>query len=242
MKSTNQITKPQKAGTMNQFAKYLNAAVLGALILIEGTSKASAAVIYSQTFTGGTGALATTTSTTGAGTWTGNGDINFNRNGLLEGGYGAVSLAFTPSSGLLYELTATISSQYWSTWIGVGFLETNTTYGFLGTQNTPTALRTQTGWEIWPQAVSASMSSNDVLIRLDTRASQWTAAIFQGGTQIGSTFTYLTNPTITRVGFVSDGSGGTVSAFQLTSIPEPSAYSLFIGGVMSLLLIRRWRK
>jgi hypothetical protein len=42
MKSITQITKPQKAGTMNKLAKYLNAAVLGALIVIEGTSKASA--------------------------------------------------------------------------------------------------------------------------------------------------------------------------------------------------------
>jgi hypothetical protein len=240
MNSTNQITKPQKAGTMNKLTKYLNAAVLGALILIGGTNKASAVTIYSQTFTGGTNALVGTTSTTGAGTWTGDNIIS--RNGELAGGWGAISLAFTPTSGLLYELTATISSQYWGSWIGVGFLETNTTYGFLGTQNTPTALRTETGWQIWPQAGSASLLSNDVLIRLDTTASQWTAAIFQGGTQIGSTFTYATNPTITRVGFVSDGSGGTVSAFQLTSIPEPSAYSLFIGGVMSLLLIRRWRK
>ena len=223
---------------MNQFAKYLNAAVLGALILIEGTSKVSAAVIYSQTFTGGTGALVSTTPTTGAGTWTG--DNILNRNGLLEGGWGVVSLAFTPTSGLVYELTATISDQIWGSWIGVGFLPDNSLYGW--SPNNPVALRTTTGWGTSPQAGSASLLSNDVLIRLDTTASQWTAAIFQGGTQIGSTFTYLTNPTITRVGFVSDGSGGTVSAFQLTSIPEPSAYSLFIGGVMSLLLIRRWRK
>jgi hypothetical protein len=238
MKSITQITKSQKAGTMNKLTKYLNAAVLGALILIEGTSKASATTIYSQTFNGGTGSLVTTTPTTGAGTWTGENIIN--RNGLLEGGWGAVSLAFTPTSGLLYELTATISSQYWGSWIGVGFLPDNSLYGW--SPENPVALRTATGWGTPPQAGSASLLSNDVLIRLDTTASQWTAAFFQGGTQIGTTYTYATNPTINRVGFVSDGSGGTVSAFQLTSIPEPSAYSLVIGGVMSLLLIRRWRK
>jgi hypothetical protein len=237
MKSTNQITKPQKAGTMNQFAKYLNAAVLGALILIEGTSKVSAAVIYSQTFTGGTGALVSTTPTTGAGTWTG--DNILNRNGLLEGGWGAVSLAFTPTSGLVYELTATIDRTS-GPWIGVGFLQSNSLYGWY--PNNPTALRTD-GWQIWPQAANATLlTSNEVLVRLDTTGAQWTTSMYQGGAQIGSTFTYLTNPTITRVGFVSEGSEGTVSAFQLTSIPEPSAYSLFIGGVMSLLLVRRWRK
>ena len=69
---------------MNKLAKYLNAAVLGALIVIEGTSKASAAVIYSQTFNGGPGGLVTTTPTTGAGTWTGDNIIS--RNGELAGG------------------------------------------------------------------------------------------------------------------------------------------------------------
>jgi hypothetical protein len=238
MKSITQITKPQKAGTMNKLAKYLNAAVLGALIVIEGTSKASAAVIYSQTFNGGPGGLTTTTPTTGAGTWTGDNIIS--RNGELAGGWGAISLAFTPTSGLLYELTATISSQYWGSWIGVGFLPDNSLYGW--SPNNPVALRTTTGWGTSPQAGSASLLSNDVLVRLDTTGANWTTSIYQGGTQIGTTFTYTTNPTINRVGFVSDGSGGNVSAFQLTSIPEPSAYSLVIGGVMSLLLIRRWRK
>jgi hypothetical protein len=238
MNSTNQITKPQKAGTMNKLTKYLNAAVLGALILIGGTNKASAVTIYSQTFTGGTNALVGTTSTTGAGTWTGDNIIN--QNGELAGGWGAISLAFTPTSGLLYELTATISDQVWGSWIGVGFLPDNSLYGW--SPNNPVALRTTTGWGTSPQAGSASLLSNDVLVRLDTTGANWTTSIYQGGAQIGSTFTYATNPTITRVGFVSDGSGGTVSAFQLTSIPEPSAYSLFIGGVMSLLLIRRWRK
>lgn len=222
---------------MKTIAKYLPAAALGALLLIGGTSKASAATIYSQTFTGGTNPLVGTSVTTGGGIWAGENIIN--RNGLLEGGWGAASLAFTPTSGFVYELTANISDQYWGSWIGVGFLETNTTYGFLGTQNTPTALRTETGWEIYPQAGSASVLSNDVLIRLDTTASQWTAAIFQGGTQIGSTFTYATNPTITRVGFVSDGSGGQVNAFQLTAVPEPSTYALVVGGIATLLLIRR---
>ena len=223
---------------MKTIAKYIPAAALGTLLLIGGTNKASAVTIYSQTFTGGTDALVSTTSTTGGGTWAGDNIINLN--GLLEGGWGAASLAFTPTSGLVYELTANISDQYWGSWIGVGFLPDNSLYGW--SPNNPVALRTTTGWGTSPQAGSASLLSNDVLVRLDTTGANWTTSIYQGGTQIGTTFTYTTNPTINRVGFVSDGSGGNVSAFQLTSIPEPSAYSLVIGGVMSLLLIRRWRK
>ena len=196
---------------------------------------AFAAVIYSQTFTGGTGALAGTTSTTGGGTWTGDNIIN--RDGALVGGWGAVSLAFTPSSGLVYELTATIPSQYWGSWIGVGFLPDNSLYGW--SPSNPVALRTA-GWQIWPQAVNASaLTSNDVLIRLDTTGAQWKTAMYQGGVQIGSTFTYTTNPTITRVGFVSDGSGGQVSAFQLTAVPEPTAALLGTLGMLALLRRRR---
>jgi hypothetical protein len=225
---------------MKTIAKYIPAAALGTLLLIGGTNKASAVTIYSQTFTGGTGALVSTTSTTGGGTWAGVNIIN--RNGLLEGEWGAASLAFTPTSGLVYELTANISSQYWGSWIGVGFLEANTTYGFLGTQNTPAALRTETGWQIWPQGVNASaLTSNNVTIRLDTTLANWTTSIYQGGTQIGSTYTYTTNPTITRVGFVSDGSGGQVNAFQLTAVPEPSTYAMVLGGLLNLSLIRRRR-
>jgi hypothetical protein len=240
MKSTNQITNPQKAGTMNQFAKYLNGAVLGALILIEGTSKVSAAVIYSQTFTGGTGALVNTTPTTGDGTWTGDGILN--RDGAVVAGSGADSLAFTPTSGLVYELTATINTTS-GAWIGVGFLQSNTTYGFLVEIKTPTLLNTAVKWQAWPEGVNYIKTSNDVLIRLDTTGAQWTTSMYQGGIQMGSTYTYNSgNPTINYVGIVSEGGTGTVSAFQLTAIPEPSACSLVLGGVMSLLLIRRWRK
>jgi hypothetical protein len=224
---------------MKTIAKYIPAAALGSLLLIGGTNKASAVTIYSQTFTGGTGALVGTTSTTGGGTWAGAGDININRNGLLEGGWGAVSLAFTPTSGLVYELTATISSQYWGSWIGVGFLPDNSLYGW--SPNNPVALRTATGWGISPQVGSATLTSNTVTIQLDTTLANWTTSIYQGGTQIGSTYTYTTNPTITRVGFVSDGSGGQVNAFQLTAVPEPSTYAMVLGGLLNLSLIRRRR-
>jgi hypothetical protein len=222
---------------MKTIAKYIPAAALGTLLLIGGTNKASAVTIYSQTFTGGTGALVSTTSTTGGGTWAGDNIIN--RNGLLEGQWGAASLAFTPTSGLVYELTANISSQYWGSWIGVGFLPDNSLYGW--SPNNPVALRTDV-WQVYPQGVNASaLTSNTVTIQLDTTLANWTTSIYQGGTQIGSTYTYTTNPTITRVGFVSDGSGGQVNAFQLTAVPEPSTYAMVLGGLLNLSLIRRRR-
>jgi len=202
---------------------------------------AFAAVIYSQTFTGGAVTLAGTTSTTGSGTWTGANIINLNGNST--GVDGAVSLTFTPQSGFIYDLTATINvTAANGSWVGVGFLETNATYGFFGSPTTPTALRTS-GWQTWAgPGANYTQTSNDVLVRLDTTASQWTAAFFQGGVQMGSTFTYTTNPTINWVGFVSEGPAvGSVSAFQLTAtaVPEPTAALLGTLGMLALLRRRR---
>jgi hypothetical protein len=224
---------------MNKLAKYLPAAALGALLLIGGTSKASAVVIYSQDFTGGASTLAGTAPTVGTGLWTGNNIINLNGNSTGVGG--AVSLAFTPSSGFVYDLSATINvTAVNGSWIGVGFLPNNATFGWF--PSNPAALRTA-DWQIWPQAFNANvLTSNDVLIRLDTTGVQWTTSMYQGGTQIGSTYTYNTaNPTINFVGFVSEGTAvGNVSAFQLTqAVPEPSTYALVLGGIATLLLIRR---
>jgi hypothetical protein len=225
---------------MNKLAKYLPAAALGALLLIGGTSKASATAIYSQTFTGGTGALVGTSVTTGDGIWTGANIIN--RNGNTTGIDGAVSLDFTPESGYVYDLSATINvTAPNGSWLGVGFLQDNNAYGFFGTKTTPTALHTDR-WQFWPPGANANVGSNDILIRLDTTGVQWTTTFFQGGVQWTDTYTYTgVNPTINYVGFVSEGTAvGSVSAFQLTqAVPEPSTYALVLGGIATLLLIRR---
>ena len=184
----------------------------------------AATVIYNQTFNGGTSALVgtTPTTTTDATTWAG--DNILKRNGAVAGGWGAVSLAFTPTRGFVYDLTATIDRTS-GDWIGVGFLERNELYGFDGSPNTPTALRT-TDWQIYPQALNANvLTSNEVLVRLDTTGALWTVAMYQGGVQIGTTHTYTTNPTINWVGFQSHGAEGTVSAFKLTAVPSSPTFA-----------------
>ena len=231
-----------KNSTINAIGK--KPALFGILALTATLScgNAFAAVIYSQTFTGGAVTLAGTTTTTGGGTWTGAGANIINLDGnTTAGAGGAVSLAFTPQNGFVYDLTATINvTAANGSWLGVGFLENNDAYGFLGSPKTPTALRTG-GWQTWAgPGANYTQTSNDVLIRLDTTASQWTATFFQGGDLMGDTYTYTTNPTITRVGFVSEGTAvGSVSAFQLTAVPEPTAALLGTLGMLALLRRRR---
>jgi hypothetical protein len=189
--------------------------------VVNPSFESNSTLIYEQDFAGGNTPLVGTSSTTGGGSWEGANIINLDGNST--GLDGAISLPFTPQSGFVYELTATIDlTGAPGTWLGVGFLESNSLYGFLppaATVSTPTALRTG-DWQVWPQAVNADvLASNEVVIRLDTTGAQWTTSMYQGGDQIGSTYTYTSgNPTINYVGFVSTGDAvRNVSAFQLKS-------------------------
>jgi hypothetical protein len=193
--------------------------------------------IYTQTFVGGNKPIVGTTSTTGGGNWAGSNIINLDGNSTE--GDGAISLPFTPQSGFIYDLTATINvTAPNSSWIGVGFLESNTTYGFLGTKITPALLNTG-AWQTWAgPGYNSIKTSNEVRIRLDTTGALWTVAFFQGATQMGSTYTYTAgNPTINYVGFIAEGPAvGEVSAFKLTATASTVNYSqTFNGGTGALV-------
>jgi hypothetical protein len=219
-------------------------ALFGALLMTTALlgSKASAAVIYSQDFPLNGNPLLGTTSTVGGGTWSGNN--LFNIAGYTTGSSGAIALAFTPVSGFNYDLTATINiANANDSWIGAGFLSTiNDAYGFTGSPNSSAAIRNGGAWTTFPGGVNG-ITSTDLRIRLDTTGSQWVSSFYQGGVQMGSAYTYTSgNPTINYVGFVSEGTAvGSVSAFQLTAtaVPEPSTYAMVLGGIATLLLIRR---
>ena len=227
---------------MKTIAKHVSAGILSVLLLIVGTGKASAAVIYSQDFPLNGNPLLGTTSTVGGGTWSGNN--LFNIAGYTTGSSGAIALAFTPVSGKIYDLTATINiANANESWIGAGFLSTiNDAYGFTGSPNSSAAIRNGGAWTTFPGGGNG-ITSTDLRIRLDTTGAQWVSSFYQGGVQMGSAYTYTTgNPTINYVGFVSEGTAvGSVSAFQLTAIPEPSTYAMVLGGLLNLSLIRRRR-
>jgi hypothetical protein len=204
---------------------------------------ANAVTVFSQNFPLIGDPLLGTTSTVGGGTWSG---ANlFNIAGYTSGSGGAIALAFTPVSGKIYDLTATINiANANNSWIGAGFLSTiNDAYGFTGSPNSSAAIRNDGAWTTFPGG-GYGITSTDLRIRLDTTGSQWVSSFYQGGVQMGNTtYTYTTgNPTINYVGFVSEGfAEGSVSAFQLTAIPEPSTYAMVLGGLLNLSLIRRRR-
>lgn len=227
---------------MKTIAKHVSAGILSVLLLIVGTGKASAAVIYSQDFPLNGNPLLGTTSTVGGGTWSGNN--LFNIAGYTTGSSGAIALAFTPVSGKIYDLTATINiANANESWIGAGFLSTiDDAYGFTGSPNSSAAIRNGGAWTTFPGGGNG-ITSTDLRIRLDTTGAQWVTSFYQGGVQMGSAYTYTSgNPTINYVGFVSEGTAvGSVSAFQLTAIPEPSTYAMVLGGLLNLSLIRRRR-
>ena len=203
---------------------------------------ANAVTVFSQDFPLIGDPLLGTTSTVGGGTWSG---ANlFNIAGYTQETGGAIALAFTPVSGKIYDLTATINiADAKGSWIGAGFLSTiNDAYGFTGSPNSSAAIRNDGAWTTFPGG-GYGITSTDLRIRLDTTGAQWVSSFYQGGVQMGSTHTYTTgNPTINYVGFVSEGPAvGSVSAFQLTAIPEPSTYAMVLGGLLNLSLIRRRR-
>jgi len=208
---------------MKTIAKYVSTGILAMTAVLLG-GNAIAEDIYSQTFAAGP-PIVGTTSTTGGGTWAGDNIIDLNGNSTGVGG--AISLPFSPQSGFVYDLTATINvTTVNASWLGVGFLQDNTAYGWFPPANTPAALRT-IGWQTWAgPGANYPQTSNEVLIRLDTSGALWTVAMFQGGVQMGSTFTYVTNPTINHVGFVAEGPAvGSVSAFKLTAVSNSPTFA-----------------
>lgn len=129
-------------------------------------------------------------------------------------------LPFTPRSGYVYTLTAsvTVPAMTAGKWITMGFAATNPfvntaidsrfgstlinggPWGYLtegsgGDFFFPTRATSTANAQLMP-----SPGTYTVQMILDTTASQWTASEFVNGTQIGTTFTYSANPAITAVG------------------------------------------
>ncbi len=225
----------------------------------------SAGVIYQDNFAGSATTLlngqAPQVANGTSATWTAaSGAYNttiYNADGSVTagaaGGYANAFLAFTPSSGNIYTLSAGLNfNPSYSGWLMLGFLTSaaNVNQSFIGAGG-PWIADTAGGGVYDGNTTGnfALTSGNgvayDMQVVLDTRHTDWTVQFFNNNANVSPVLTYGTNPTISYVGLGDSASGGQFSNFSLTSapVPEPAALGLVAAasGLGLLLLKRRLR-
>jgi hypothetical protein len=241
--------------------KLLSVLTLG--VALAYTSVASAAVIYQDDFnrTGVLNGSASPTIAEQGVTWF---STNWETDGTSavltagrEGGWLGL-LDFTPTVGNTYTLTATLNPTYSANgnpteWFVLGFTDRSATDSwFAGNTTASAGYRINGGTFAFngpatggslgsfgtytagsPQTISVILDATDANLAL------WTTEVkVNGATMISPTALGFT-PTINYVGIGSGGAGGFIDDFSLTVVPEPSTYALVLGGIATLLLIRR---
>lgn len=241
--------------------------------MLAGAIHASAAVsmIYEDSFSGPAGTSLNGQAPTvrpGSETWSFNSasafEAGFQADGTVNAGGDtatngrvAALLPFTPQSGNIYTLSATISATTaTSQWIALGFANGLTgasgLFAFGNINGLSWMLKGDTGTSALQgfagpatqNIVANTFAGNPVNLRivLDTTGAAWTTSMFTDATQRGSTYTYTTNPSIQAVGFSKgDLVGGSVDNFklQVEAIPEPSSVLLGLLGISFLTSRRR---
>lgn len=188
--------------------------------------------------------------------------------GTVGANQNSVLLPFTPQSGYLYTLSATITfTGAPGNWVSLGFSQFNpvnsatprfadsavTGYDwmiandaagnneqfFAGPRGTPSA---GIGGS---QGLLSGSGTFTLTLDLNTMGAQWSIASFIDGVQLGTNFVYSANPTITAVGLGQN----TLSApgnlrwdtLDLTAspVPEPSVWALAGVGAAMLALLRK---
>lgn len=239
-----------------------------ALVGFTAIPASAATTLYNETFSSpfegavdGTGPLNGTTPniTVGINTWTAS---EWRENGtaptttLDSANDDSAFLAFAPTVGMIYTLSATLTQPAGGDangWAGIGFTGGNTTTGSFFNNNAAP-------WVLWRP--SDAPAASEVVTRLgpalagnesegaftgtatfdivlNTQAALWTAEWFVNGVSVRST-PYGTNPTITHIGLGREnGQSATFTNFSLTAIPEPS--TALLGGLGMLALLRRRR-
>jgi len=155
-------------------------------------------------------------------------------------------LPFTPQSGRVYTLAATVDAVTTSvnssgSWTALGFGNDSDTTTFFAPPNntapwvlyrateTPDQIVTWTGPGATGNESEGTVAGPITLsIVLDTTSTNWTAEWFEGPNSL-RTHTYSPNPTITTVGFGrSNASNGPITTFSLVGSSTPAGTIIFV--------------
>ena len=222
--------------------------LLIALSALAISATAHATLIYQQDFTGDSRVPLTGTKVgVGDGFWSDQ-TGRFKQDGSVPGvWFSSLTLPFTPSSGYVYTLQATLEATTGEDWnqLYMGFFNSS------GGDST-TVFNTAASWMGVDQSghwlVNGSHEGKTTgplafKIVLDTTGTNWMSKFYVNDFNVSwkdQTFTSV--PTITTVGFGTQSTtGGNLSGFSLegVAVPEPSTYALILGGIATLLVIRR---
>ena len=170
-------------------------------------------------------------------------------------------LPFTPVTGYVYTLSASMNPTTpadSSSWFILGFTGRGATDNWFAAAQSSASVGARVSnaaspdfYALGPGAAGFGTLGNYAdgvphlySITLDTTAlnsANWTVSYSVNGTQVIAPTALGYTPVINYVGFGSgDATGGTIDNFSLTAVvPEPSTYALVVGGIATLLLIRR---
>ena len=229
----------------SQFVKSTMAGLAVALISV---ASASASILYSYDFSG-SGDM--NGQTLNGQTWYGAG-INANGSySLANNATGYESFGFLLANGNVYDYKVTIN-QSSGTWAGIGIA---TSFGIWNMIAAPAVaasiITTGDTWGVSYEGGGAS-GSGTYRISVDTTGANWTTSFFKDDVQVGSTRVWSGQAPFgpsggtsgyALFGLATYGNGsttaGTFSNLELSVVPEPSTYAMVLGGIATLLLIRR---